>query len=60
MKNTIWELNARVAESVYGVQVDWEEGFYVCPECGEPVYNEDWTDEDLSNEFCPICGFVDE
>ena len=38
--------------------VDWDERFYICPECGEPVYEWDWTDEALEEEFCPVCGFI--
>lgn len=56
MTDTIWEKNAKVIESVYGTQVDWEERFYVCPECGEPVYDDDWDDDNLREELCPICG----
>lgn len=50
-----WKLAAEYAEEVYGVQVDEEEEFFICPECGEPIYECDWTDSDFM--FCPICGF---
>ena len=51
---------ARYLEDNYGAQFDREEGFVVCPECGEPIYACDWTvweytDED-DNCICPICG----
>lgn len=32
-----------------------EEAWYVCPECGEPVYYCDWKDEEVSGYYCPIC-----
>ena len=54
-----WEANARLLEEVYGTYVDWEERFYICPSCGEPVYECDWDDNDLCDVLCPICG-VDE
>lgn len=54
-----WESQAVLAESIFGVYVDWNERFYICPECGEPVYDNDWTEEELSSVFCPICGYLD-
>ena len=30
-----WYDMARKCEEDYGSQVDYEEGFFVCPECGE-------------------------
>ncbi len=59
MKNE-WEINANFAAVVYGVFVDWDERFYECPECGEPIYECDWTDEELKEDLCPICGYHDE
>lgn len=54
----MWKFNAMIVEGAYCSQVDWEEKFYICPECGEPIYECDWTSVDLVNEICPICGFV--
>lgn len=32
------------------------EGF-ICPNCGDPIYFEDWTYEETDNWLsCPICG----
>ena len=52
-----WEFNANYVSITYGTQVDWEERFYICPECGEPVYDCDWTNEELHETLCPICGY---
>lgn len=56
----MWEINARIVEKIYGGYVDWDERFYECPECGEPIYECDWTAEDLEKELCPVCGFINE
>lgn len=55
---TIWEQVARMAHMNFGVYIDWEERFYLCPECGEPIYEVDWSDEELLDHFCPICQEV--
>lgn len=31
-----------------------EEAWYICPECGEPIYFDDWADEENFMR-CPIC-----
>ncbi len=56
----MWEENAKTAEQLYGSFVNWKERFYLCPECGEPVYKCDWSEEDLKEMICPICGFTEE
>lgn len=56
----MWKVNAKFVEKVYGGYVDWEERFYICPECGEPIYECDWSTTNLCNFICPICNFVDE
>lgn len=56
---TAWEKNATYVEDVYGSYVDKEEGFYICPCCGEPVYECDWNKEELEKFICPICEDVD-
>ncbi len=53
MKN--WMDRAIEVKEVYGSFVDWEEEFYICPFCEEPIYKDDWTNEDFSNFICPIC-----
>lgn len=52
---TQWERNAVEARDTYGAHVDWEERFYECPECGEPIYEDDWSERNLTKFLCPIC-----
>lgn len=49
-----WLTAAVYCEEVYGVQVDMKEGFFVCPECGELIYECDW-DGYGDWDVCPIC-----
>lgn len=52
-----WHIAAIMCEELYdGTLVNLKEGFFVCPECGEPIFEEDWRDHD-DWEVCPICGF---
>ena len=51
-----WLTAAVYCEEVYGVQVDMNEGFFVCPECGELIYECDW-DAYSDWSVCPICEF---
>lgn len=55
-----WESNAKIVENVYGGQVDWQDEFFICPECGEPIYKCDWTPYELEVALCPVCDFVEE
>ena len=55
-----WEVNAREAEKMYGSYIDWEERFYECPECGEPIYECDWSEKELKAFLCPVCYFLTE
>ena len=50
-----WRQAANLAAKVYGCPVNYEEGFFVCPECGEPIYACDWQDHDFNT--CPVCEF---
>ena len=38
----------------FGSYVDKEEGFFICPECGEPIYECDW-DDHPDWTMCPVC-----
>ena len=57
---TQWEINAHEVEDIYGGYVDWEERFYNCPECGEPIYECDWSADDLHAMLCPVCEMLHE
>lgn len=50
-----WERDAEIAESVYGCFVNWEERFFLCPECGDAVYEDAYLNDFFDG--CPICGF---
>lgn len=50
-----WERNANTAKEVYGCYVDDEDRFYICPYCGDFVYEDDWLEETLEEFMCPIC-----
>lgn len=52
-KITSWEAAAKFCEDTFGSYVDWEERFFHCPECDEPLLFEDWNDHDWS--MCPVC-----
>lgn len=50
-----WLEVAVMCEELYGVETNMKEGYFVCPECGEPLFCEDWKRHNW--ETCPICGF---
>lgn len=54
-----WRENAKTVEQVYGGYVNWDERFYICPECGEAVYEVDWENNELEDFLCPICEWAD-
>lgn len=61
---SMWEYVADIMEEKYGAFVDRNERYFICPDCGEPVYEKDWHEtsyvipEDCT--CCPICGFIPE
>lgn len=55
-----WEENADLVEKVYGGFVDYEERFYTCPNCDEPIYECDWLDIFLKHSICPVCEWGEE
>lgn len=57
MRKLEWEKNAKMVEQMFGSYVDWGDRFYLCPECGEPIYEIDWSNEDLKEKICLICDF---
>ena len=50
-----WKDNAITVEQEFGGFVDYGERFYICPECGEPVYESDWPIYKFEDFICPIC-----
>ena len=50
-----WLEAAVYCEETFGVHVDMKEGLFICPECGEQIYECDWRDHDWN--YCPICEF---
>lgn len=55
-----WRENAKLIEQVFGGFVNWEEEFYICPECGEPIYNDDWSNGYMAQFVCPVCELTEE
>ena len=55
----MWKKLAKYLETVYGAYVNWEERFYICPECGDPVYERDWTENEYCDYLCPICEWTE-
>ena len=51
-----WRECAKYCETTFGCYVDWDEEFFHCPECDEPIYACDWWTHDWDS--CPICEFV--
>jgi NAD-dependent SIR2 family protein deacetylase len=52
-----WNELAKFVEENHDTDVDWDEEFFICPECGEPIYAEDWSNnDDIALGMCPICG----
>ena len=51
-----WQAMANYCETTYGIYVGWDERFFICPECDEPIYECDWeTYHDWP--LCPVCEF---
>lgn len=57
---TVWEINADIVSDVYGGHVDWDERVYDCPKCDWPIYESDWTQEELERHICPVCEFTED
>lgn len=69
MERVNWNTVASCVENIYGGIVDWGEEYFVCPDCGELIYADDFSDfevipavqtkinqEDNEYYLCPICG----
>ena len=48
---------AKYMDRIYGAHADWVERVYTCPKCEEPIYECDWTNEELRAHLCSICEF---
>lgn len=53
MERYDWNEFAEAMEIIFGQQVDKEEKFAVCADCGEPVYKDDWVGHNFKT--CPMC-----
>lgn len=51
-----WKDAAKYCRREHGVYVDEGEGFFICPDCGEPIYDDDWVGYTNWDE-CPVCAF---
>lgn len=57
IKECLFKQWAEYVNQTYGTQYDTEEMFFVCPDCGEPLYLCDMnTDDFFYNGICPVCG----
>lgn len=54
---------ADYCSETYGSDTDINERYFVCPDCGEPIYDRDFSIDDFfadgpfGNAYCPVCGF---
>ena len=53
MKFKTWEDAAKFCEKTFGSYVDWEDEYFLCPECGEPIFCDDWLNHNW--RICPVC-----
>ena len=49
-----WSDATHYCEDNFGSCVDWEERYFECPECHEPIYECDWRDY-ATLDTCPVC-----
>ena len=49
-----WTDAAIFYQETFGSYVNWDEGFFICPACTEPIYEVDWEEHD-EWFLCPIC-----
>ena len=61
---SIFDRLAKYCEKIYGVpyirEDNEEDSYFICAECDEPIYNRDWSEEELMRGdlcCCPICDF---
>lgn len=44
---------AEYCEETFGAPFNRSEEWFICPECGEPLYLDDWGQRDWHT--CPVC-----
>lgn len=51
-----WEENIEYIKEYYGNDfINYDEGYYQCPICGDVVYEYDWKQIEFAEFRCPIC-----
>ena len=55
-KLEMWDRLAYFVEDYFNEYVDWETRVYRCPNCYELVYDQEWSESELSICVCPLCG----
>lgn len=50
-----WYKAAEYCEVIFGSFVNWDEGFFICPECADCVLRSDWEKNHINWNVCPIC-----
>ena len=55
----IWGEMANRIIDFYGGFVNWDERFFLCPDCEEPIYEEDYPEWE-DGIVCPICEMEEE
>ena len=50
-----WHTAGVICEEIYGVELNTAEGYFVCPDCGEILYECDGRTHDWGS--CPVCDF---
>lgn len=59
--DNIWDEIAFYLEKEFGAYVNWTEEFYICPNCDEPIYKEDFDSlVDFGGCLCPVCEWEGE
>lgn len=48
-----WEFNACYLRRTYHAHINWDERYYVCPFCGDRVYEDEW--KETVWYICPFC-----
>jgi hypothetical protein len=48
-----WYEAAKYLEETYDTVVDYDQEYFICPECQEPIYFDDYPE--VPDEYCPIC-----